>query len=884
MSEPRLISIIGVISFLTLALIAPWAEGAQAPAFDDPQSSSQLFVVTGVVVDPSSAVVSRATVRLQPSGKLDARETQTDASGSFRFEGLASGSYTIFVTFPGFQEATLSIAVAAKRLPPLRIKLSLASQSEIIAVGAADSSPQVSTDTTQNQSANTFERSALDRVPVFDQDYVSTLSRFLDDNSVSTNGVSLVVNGIEANGPGVTPSAIQEIKINQNPYSALFANPGRARLEIITKPGTPELHGTVNFLYRDAVFDAANAFATQKPQESRQYYEGSLTGPLSHDKKTTFLLSLERDLDNQQATVDAIGVAGPIHRNVPAPMHHFFGQGRIFHELPGGDLFWVSYLFEYGSNKNQGVGGTVLPEAGYNSTMSENEINISYRHIFSSFWVNQLRFLVGENNQPRVSAMQAPELIVSGAFTGGGAQADSRRTEYHFDGADIVSYVHGKHLLNFGVDIPDISRRGADDFTNQLGTYTFASLAAYQSTLPSTVTIQQGKGHLVFVEKVISLFAEDTVRVSSNFSLTAGVRYYYQNYFHDDPDNFAPRFSFALAPTAKSKTVFRGGAGLFYDRTGPRAMADLLHFNGVDLLRYVIANPSYPATPAELAATPTSIVSLDPRLRIPYRVQYGFAVERQLTAKSTISVGYVGSRGISLFRSVDANAPLPPFYAARPDPSLGQDRQIQSGGYQKSNAMEVTFRGSPSKYFSGQVQYTLSKTYNNTSGITWFPANSYDAAADWARSDNDRRHKFDLLGSTRFTRVFTLGAALSLYSGKPVNVTTGADDNADGIVNDRPLGCSRNTLHGPGLVNLDLNLTHEFLLGHREATSHSNATAAKSPSTKDPPSLALSLNSFNVFNHPNYVTYVGVLGSPFFGRPVSANPPRRAQVNLELKF
>jgi hypothetical protein len=225
---------------------------------------------------------------------------------------------------------------------------------------------------------------------------------------------------------------------------------------------------------------------------------------------------------------------------------------------------------------------------------------------------------------------------------------------------------------------------------------------------------------------------------------------------------------------------------------------------------FIVTDPTFPVTAAEIAATPTSIVTLDPRLHIPYRLQYCFAIERQVTAKSTFSAGYVGSRGISLFRSIDANAPLLPPFTDRPDPALGQNRQIQSDGYQKSNALELTFRGQPSKYFSGQVQYTLSKTYNNTQGITYFPANSYDPAMDWARCDNDRRHKFDLLGSSHFTDLFSLGSALSLYSGKPVNVTTGADNNGDGVVNDRPAGFARNTLHGPGLINLDINLSHDF--------------------------------------------------------------------------
>lgn len=231
------------------------------------------------------------------------------------------------------------------------------------------------------------------------------------------------------------------------------------------------------------------------------------------------------------------------------------------------------------------------------------------------------------------------------------------------------------------------------------------------------------------------------------------------------------------------------------------------------------------------------------------------------------------------FRSVDANAPLPGS-TVRPNPAVGQVREMQSEGYLSGDAMEVTFRGKPSKYFSGQIQYTLSHTDNNTSGITYFPANSYNAAADWGLSDNDRRHKFDLLASTQPTKFFTLGMALSLYSGKPVNITTGNDNNNDGIFNDRPLGVGRNTMPGPGTIDLDLNLTHDFPL---------------SKDKKESKVVSVSLNSFNVLNHPNYVTYIGVLGcstsacslpllNPNFGKPVAAQAPRRMQLDVEFKF
>jgi hypothetical protein len=126
-----------------------------------------------------------------------------------------------------------------------------------------------------------------------------------------------------------------------------------------------------------------------------------------------------------------------------------------------------------------------------------------------------------------------------------------------------------------------------------------------------------------------------------------------------------------------------------------------------------------------------------------------------------------------------------------------------------------------------------------------------------------------MLASAEAGKWFNFGTALSAYSGKSVNVTTGNDDNRDGLAIDRPAGVPRNTMHGPSYLSLDLNVAHEF------------------PLTKEGPkgpSATLTLNSFNVLNHPNDMTYIGVVGSPFFGQAVAAQPPRMMQLNLEFKF
>ena len=850
---------IGLLLFSTLLL----------PAIAQTQAPGRMQTIAGSVQDTTGAAIVGAAVALDGENGNELSHTITDGTGGFQFKRVPFGPYKLDVRQPGFRETTVPVTASSRPLSAIRIVMKVAAIAEQVTVAGSDTSTQVSTEIGQNQNGNTLDRNALDRVPVFDQDYITALSRFLDPDATGSNGVTLVVNGVEANGPGVTASAISSVKINQNPYSSLFSRPGRARIEITTQSGTPTFHGSANFLYRDSLFDARNPFAVTKPGEQRTYYEGSLTGPLSHNKKTTFLVALNQDSDNQQAIVVAATPEGEVNANVPNPTSHYFLSGRLFHDYSDANQFWIGYSYEHKTVANLGVGGTVLPEAGMNTLFFEHEINVGQTYVFSPSLLNQLHFLVGHYDNQTHSLNENQQIIVSGSFTGGGAQADARRTEYHFDATDIATYTKGRQVIKFGIDVPDISRRGFDDFTNQAGTYSFADLDSYTANQPFSFLLQSGQGHVTFLEKTVAGIFEDNLRLRPSLSLVFGVRYYWQNYFHDIAHNLGPRFSFAYAPRQRGTTVIRGGAGMFFDRTGPAPIADLLHFNGVRLKRYIVLDPSFPITEAQIASVPTSIVALDPLLIIPYTIQYSIGVERQVTANSSIAANYVGTRGIDLFRSVDTNAPPPPNYAMRPNATVGQLRQMQSEGYLKNNALEVTFRGRPTRFLTGQAQYTLGKTYNNTSGITYFPANSYFPNADWSRSDNDRRNRFDLLGTFSAAKWFDFGISLSAYSGKPVNITTGSDDNHDSLPLDRPVGVPRNSLHGPEYLDLDLNLAHTFVL------------------TKDAqkgPTATLAINSFNVLNHENDVTYVGVVTSPFFGRAVSALPARRLQLDLQFKF
>jgi hypothetical protein len=122
---------------------------------------------------------------------------------------------------------TSRIKIGSRAPAPMRIVLSIADVRQEVTVSTQ--AARVSTDSIDNLDAVALDRQALDNLPIFDQDYIGAISRFLDAGAVGTGGVTLIVDGLEATRAGVSASAIQEVKINQNPYSAEYSRPGRGR-------------------------------------------------------------------------------------------------------------------------------------------------------------------------------------------------------------------------------------------------------------------------------------------------------------------------------------------------------------------------------------------------------------------------------------------------------------------------------------------------------------------------------------------------------------------------------------------------------------------------------------------------------------------------------
>ena len=300
------------------------------------QTSVDRFSISGMVTDPTGAGIPGASVSAQRNSGPVIRSTRADGSGAFRLIGLPAGDLDLQVQSDGFAPQSLHVSIARRSPSPLRIALKLAGVRQEVTV--SESAAAVSTTASDNLDVITLDRQMLDSLPIFDQNYVAAMSQFLDPGSIGTGGVTLVVDGMEQKNIGVSASAIQQVKINQNPYSAEFSRPGRGRIEILTKPGSQVYHGTFNFVFRDYHLNARDVFAVLRPPEQRRIYEGSLVGPLGKGGRNSFQLSANREEEDVVSLVFAESPTGIVQQNVPAPRRntefsagatHQFGENHL---------------------------------------------------------------------------------------------------------------------------------------------------------------------------------------------------------------------------------------------------------------------------------------------------------------------------------------------------------------------------------------------------------------------------------------------------------------------------------------------------------------------------------------------------------------------------
>jgi hypothetical protein len=910
--------------------------------------------VSGRVTDPQGGVVPGALVTARQMDTNVVAETTTNQDGRFRFAYLKVGPYEIKVHLQGFADLTRALTLTVGSAFDLPVPL---------AVSGLDTTVRVTGQATvleaaRSQIAGTVSQTEVSNLPMNGRNFldlallipgvsptnVASTQLFAETSAVPGGGLSVgsqrnfsnsfIVDGLSANddaaGLSGIPYGVDAVDQFQVVTSGGQAELGRALggyINVVTKSGTNALRGNVYDYTRDDRFNAANALTgTTLPMHQNQY-GASLGGPVLRDRTFYFANVEHRQLDQTglvtisaanvsaiNAKLAAVGYPGaPIATGIYAnPVASTNVHAKVDHQFSGSDQLTVRYgQYNVTSPNSRGAGALSAPSASAGLENVDRTVAFSNTMTISSRTVNETRAQFAFSDLKALPTDPVgPAVSISGVASFGTLSGSpTRRQNRLYEFVDNLSHQAGAHALRAGVDV--LYNDDTITFPRSIrGSYAFSSLAnflsgvynngGYTQTLGATVQSQTNPN--------IGVYAQDEWKASPSVTVNAGLRYDLQflQTIHTDRNNVAPRVGFAWSPTASTRTVVRGSAGLFFDRVPLRALANALlsagntadlsnlQQNSISLSPTQAGAPTFPniLSAAVPSGALTNFTTMNPNMQNAYSRQASLEVEQQLGERTTVSVGYQYTGGKDLVISVNQN--VPSCVAAgtnngcRPISTYGNNSQYSPLAESTYHGLHLSLLQRPGQWGNYRVTYTLSKATDNV-GEFFFssPIDPFDLSKDLGRSDDDQRHRLVLTGAVnsptgpatttweKISHGFQVSGLLQYYSALPVNITSGVT-TVQGTAG-RPLVngafIERNAGTGPDFFSLGARVSRTFRIGDRLQ-------------------LEGLVEGFNLTNRENVVTVNGNFGSgayptspsPTFGQITAIGDPRSLQFGIRAKF
>ncbi len=542
---------------------------------------------------------------------------------------------------------------------------------------------------------------------------------------------------------------------------------------------------------------------------------------------------------------------------------------KVDHSADSNNLFDVSFAAGR-TTTTGGIGGLNVAQNISTFLDNTNTLNGTYRRLFSNDRLNEFRLgYAHENDQTSTNPPQnGVALVYPNQGNIGSSNTLQTSPDRSIQVADTFTWHTSRHTIKMGGSARSATPGGVLD-TNLTGTYTFAANAPYpyNAANPASYPIQFTQGFfgpggspsVVLNKWHYAGFVQDDWRIGDNLTLNLGLRYDVESLVPDH-NNIGPRFGFAWDVTHDSKTVVRGGAGIF---TGT-VFSTIDAFEGFDspvgfqtvtlsagqanFPQYPNILPGGPQLPAGVTPLPFNAYLPAPTYapsvrKSPQSANVTIGIDRQLGATMSMSVDFQYDRGYDLLLPADVNAPAyfdystgltrtaaaanatRPFgYPGQPIPAgavsfmpngapFSDYRQlllIESVGESRYSSVGVRFNKRFTQNFSVQTQYTWSHATNNGDGFrnASLPNNPNDRNAEWGISDTNVPNSFSLNGVYRLPLDFQISSIARAHTGTPVNPLVGSDLTGDGNLLARPFAngviLGRNSFTAPSFFELDM--------------------------------------------------------------------------------
>ena len=701
------------------------------------QDSSILVKVTNQLDE----FVADAEIKLIKSEQIE-KQIKTDGRGAARFSNLIGGEYQITVAAEGFKGyESEPIIIKPGESKTVSIVLEIAPVESKVEIGGDDEA-----DTDNFGTTRILKQETIDKLPENSADMERVL-RQIAGLSVTGEEMPITVDGFQ--GGRLPPKqAIQQIRINQNIFSAQYEGPYGGGIEIFTKSDIQKFKGSVGFTFADSHLNAANPFIGQRLPSQNRGYNLFLSGPLVR-KKASFMLYVNRADNDSSAAINAItlnSVFQPVEykRFFPNPSRSDGIQFFIKADPTKKHKISFNYFFENRRSEGQGIGDFSLPSRAYNTDNQNHTIQLSDTYLINENIVSQTRFQILYGKNKSFGGSNDAAINVLDAFSGGGSQTNSTNKDLRFEFSNDTTWQMGKYGLGFGWRIRG-QRINQISKSNFSGTYTFSgrlapildannplidadgnvlttqisSLEVYQRTLlfsqsgytnqqirnlgggASQFTISGGNPEISASQYDVGLYMQNSYKLNKAVALSFGVRYENQTNVSSN-FNFSPRFGIIWSPkTDKKKSLLfalpkiSAGVGMFYSRFGINNILNVEQASD-DRSQYFITDADildfYPNVPSvdslRQFALPTVERFIAAETQTPLQTIFNVNISKKLPSDFSVSFSYSRTRSSRQLILRNVNAPL----AGTFDP-LSSDTAIYPIGKDKGFVYETLSEG-----------------------------------------------------------------------------------------------------------------------------------------------------------------------------------------------